>query len=368
MGVAALGLVLSGYLWWKHIQAAAGYCVGCGEAGGCGDLWIGRWSTVLSVVPVAALATGFYVAVLAYLWKVRPGGPSGGTSGGLAVAAGIPLGAATWFVFLQAQVLEQWCVLCLTDHAVGVGLAALLLARVKPRVWPAAGAGLAMVGVMAAMQWSIPSEPTMSPEDCVSRAGVATSGSAVEGQTLQLLDGAFTLDLAEEIVDGDPASGRHLVKLFDYQCPHCRHAWEVLQPLDGVAVVSLPVPLNPDCNPHVEALPKDFFAASCEMARLAVALNRVDPSAPAAFEAWAFGDGWPHTAEQTRAFAQTLVDPRRPGRGSGRPGRRRGGAAQRRALGRPQSAGPRRPARPPDPRRRDLHRPRRRRQYDPRSA
>lgn len=299
---------------------AAGAEVNSGGGADCGAVLGTKWSKLWGL-PVSGLAMGLYAVVLAaLLWRKRTGGVV------LCTAAAAVVGAAAWFTYLQLFELEAICKYCMADHALGVTLAGLLLwGATAKHLIPGVIVGLLGTGVLAGGQ--------LLSDDAV--FVVEGEGGTRAGQILTLLDGRLTLNLDEEMVVGDlsqldapgnkdvgasgsvsgggdasgSGGGRLIVKIADYNCPHCRHAHEVLHAMDDVAVVLLPMPLNPACNAYVNELPLPQFEHSCELARLAIAIHRIDPSQLEAYDHWAYGDGWPNTAEAGRAFAETLVDP-----------------------------------------------------------
>jgi uncharacterized membrane protein/protein-disulfide isomerase len=102
------------------------------------------------------------------------------------------------------------------------------------------------------------------------------------------------------------------VEIFDYSCPHCRSthrraikgARERLN--DELAVITLPLPLNTQCNPAIaQTGPK--FAESCEIAKLAVAVWKVDKEKFQEFHNWMFSGDAPRYAA-AKQKAETLVD------------------------------------------------------------
>jgi len=302
--LAAILIGLTGYLTVASMTGD-GTPAGCGDASGagCSEVLGTKWARVLGV-PVSGLAVGLYVVVLATLvQRKRLGGVV------LSVAATAIIGAAAWFMAVQLFFVQAICVYCTVDHALGVTLAVLLLvSTAKKHLLPGVIVGLLGTAGLVGLQ--------LASDEAV--FVVEGEGGTRAGQTLTLLDGRLTLNLDEEMIVGDVSqlanmeSGRVLVKMSDYNCPHCRKAHHVLKDtLPDVAVVLLPMPLNPTCNPYQAELPREQFVHSCELARLAIAIHRIDPAQLAAYDAWAYGDGWPHTADQGRAFAETLVDPLR---------------------------------------------------------
>lgn len=267
--------------------------IGCGDGSGCAGVLSSKWSKAFGV-PVSGLATGLYLVVLVTLvTRKRLGGVL------LAAAAAAVVGAAVWFTYVQVVEVQAICKYCMADHAIGLALAAVLLSATRAKaLLPGVVVGLLGTAVLVGVQLN-------TAEDAFVVAG---GGGERQGQTLTLLDGRLTLNLDEEIVHGDPESDRLLVKMYDYNCPHCRHAHRIAAELPGTTWVMLPVPMSPACNAYLPELPMAAMTHSCELARLALAIHRIDPGKLAAYDDWAYGEGWPHTAEQGRAFAETLVE------------------------------------------------------------
>ncbi|MEM9884057.1 MAG: vitamin K epoxide reductase family protein [Planctomycetota bacterium] len=303
LGLAVVALGLSGYLLAATL-AGDGRPAGCGDEGGCHAVLSSKWSQVFGL-PVSGLAVGVYVVVIATLLRrgreFRGGGPV------LAACAAAVLGAGAWFMWVQLGVVGAICAWCTAAHAAGAAMAVTLLIGTTARaVFTGFVPGLMGVAVIAGAQ-SVSDEPVFLVE---------TGGGERNGQILTLLDGRLVLDLSREMVVGDVSQldsggGRVIVKMSDHNCPHCRNAHDVLNDMTGVAVVLLPVPMDPGCNAHQAERPLPQFAESCRIAAVAWALHRVDRAALPAFEAWAYGEGWPHTAAAAEAFAATLVDPRK---------------------------------------------------------
>lgn len=97
------------------------------------------------------------------------------------------------------------------------------------------------------------------------------------------------------------------VEMFDYTCPHCRNTHFAIKGAqkhfgDDLAIVVLPVPLESSCN-RVAA--GGGHAGACELARIAVAVWRVDAERFREFHDWVFESrATPSTA---RARAESLV-------------------------------------------------------------
>ncbi|MBB6429554.1 vitamin K epoxide reductase family protein [Algisphaera agarilytica] len=264
---------------------------------GCGAVLVTKWSDFLGL-PVSALAAGLYLVMLVTLLKQK-------SLGGLVLGTGavLVIGAGLWFTYVQVFELRAMCPYCIASHAVGLVLAIVLLTHTAKRLLPPCLAiGMVGTAVLAAVQLNS-TDPVIIIE---------SGGGTRDGHTLSLLEDRLTLDLREEMVVGDVSQldrpdGWLVVKMFDYNCPHCRHAHEVVSQMNNLAVVLVPVPLDPRYNPYQREFPNDNFKHSHELARIALAIHRIDPEKLQAYEDWVYGEGWPQTTEAAQAFAGSLV-------------------------------------------------------------
>ena len=132
-----------------------------------------------------------------------------------------------------------------------------------------------------------------------------------EGRTLRLYNGAFQFNLREVPVIGSPDAPHVMLSLFDYSCHFCRTVhWQLLQAhrllSNQLAIVSLPMPLNPNCNHTVKRTHPDHVNA-CEYARLGLAVWRANRSKMEEFENWVFAPEKPVAPETVRQYAGLLV-------------------------------------------------------------
>jgi len=276
--------------------------VGCGTGSACDSVLGGRWATLFGIFPVSGIAAGIYLAFLLSLGVVlfsKDPGLKDTVSKVLIVLSGAIIGAAVWFICLQLFAEKALCKYCISAHALGILCAVMTLsALIKDTVawgkWLGAGVGLA--ALLAVLQ-------ALTAPDSIYQDGSSEEPFPMIAQDEAPLvgspDAEFVIDL-----------------LYDYQCSHCRvvHGLlpEVVDLFEGrVAFVLCPCPLSPKCNPYV---PKEEtrFEGSCELARLALAVHRLEPDAFEALDGWLFeaeGSGvWrPRTVEAARGRAAGLV-------------------------------------------------------------
>jgi hypothetical protein len=267
----------------------------------------------------------------------------------------VVLGAAAWFIALQAFVIRAFCPYCMTAHVGGAVMALLILlprqgvavalspkaarlptAPVRPGIRSPAfvAAGVLLVLVAGQVLYR-PATFLVQPMNAVGNpatefptagqlsqlgepgaaqpaaGGLGSAGRKPVGPFLDLHAGVFRLDLGEVPLVGRRDAPHVLVSLFDYTCSHCR---ALHQPLvetqralsNQLAIVSLPVPLDQTCNPTVRRQLAAHTNA-CVYARLGLAVWRADRQQMAGFEDWLFAGPTPPSTEAARDYAVQLV-------------------------------------------------------------
>lgn len=109
---------------------------------------------------------------------------------------------------------------------------------------------------------------------------------------------------------GNPDAKYIFVEMFDYTCPHCRNTHRAIDGAfkeygDDLAVIALPVPLDGSCNDTVRNT-SSSHADACELARISVAVWRVDQSKFRDFHDWLFSSSRRSSAS-ARQKAEQLV-------------------------------------------------------------
>ncbi len=327
---------------------------GCGPESGCDKVLSSRWAYVFGL-PVSIFAIPAYLALLGL---VRPGRVRWNLVFPLAL---LVLFAALWFVGVQTFQLRAFCKFCMTAHAAGV-LAALLLLKNAPlpAVRPAFGVAFALAGVaaLAAVQTFgpergpkqiasatrsnapvpaatnlaplAPSSTSTSPTPSSAApaagtnmatngliAALATNASAVpttasaRSTKFTIIDGRFTLDVTQLPISGPVDAPKRMAKLFDYTCKHCRDLQHLLRDFrrkypDQLVVVSLPLPLDSNCNPAVKKTPPAHEGA-CAYARLGLAVFHANPAKFEEFTEWIYEPERPPEISAAKAYAEKLV-------------------------------------------------------------
>lgn len=132
LGIALLslaGAIVSGISLQRHYaKSTTTYC-DFGEKFNCDVVNRSEYSTVMGI-PVAAIGVAGYalLLILSTYYRSRAETPTR-----LLIAAFAGLGFALYLTYVEAYVLETWCILCLSSLAL-ISLVSLLAGVVKLRV------------------------------------------------------------------------------------------------------------------------------------------------------------------------------------------------------------------------------------------
>ncbi len=137
-----------------------------------------------------------------------------------------------------------------------------------------------------------------------------TTNSAAAAE-FPLFGGAVQLNLREVPVIGRRDAPHVLVSLYDYSCHHCRIMHGHLQTIrrlfgNDLAIVSLPMPLDPQCNYTVRRAHPDHVNA-CAYAKAGLAVWRANPAKLEQFDDWIFKPDRPPPPAEVNAYAAQLV-------------------------------------------------------------
>ena len=289
--------------------AADSQVPGCGEGSGCGEVLTSKYAKLLGL-PVSAFAAAIYVA-LAGLWLARRRLGRRDAPAGLQVlpaAIGLSvIGSAGWFTYLQLFDLQAICPYCMADHAMGVAAAVAALVGLRA-IGPGRWATAIVVAAIAVTALAVIQASDTQPLDYV---GEGDGQATHTGRQLTLFDGQLQLDIAAEPHAGDVNAPHAIVLMYDFACPHCRHAHKTLDELVAsgereVVLVMLPIAIHPSCNPHMSNTPPRFDE-SCDLARAALAVWVADPGKFAEMERWMYEPLLPRKAADARQKAIELV-------------------------------------------------------------
>ena len=134
-----------------------------------------------------------------------------------------------------------------------------------------------------------------------------------EERLVGISGGSIKLNVAHWPLSGNADAEKIFIEMFDYTCPHCRENFKTIQAAkeqmgeDKIATMVLCVPMNSNCNGTVR-VNHAKHAEACELAKLAVAVWRVDPEQFQVFHEWMFEGDQAPTAAAARAKAIELVD------------------------------------------------------------
>jgi uncharacterized membrane protein len=318
---------ISSYL--LAVSLSNGQVAGCGTGSSCDAVLQSRWAYVLGL-PVSALAVIVDLALLLTTFscgtkstvKQRRGAWEILVSGAVMV-----LGAALWFTALQVFVLQRYCPWCLTAHACGAVAAVLLLLRVpvsearerrekdpgvsSDRLVKFSALALVAVAALGVAQTFAPGKTysvTVMPE---TTKPAPSTPSAPAARVLEVFGGRVKLNLAEVPLWGSPNAPQQLISLFDYTCSHCREMHERVEEVqksfsNRLAVISLPMPLDAQCNTLIKRThPKQING--CQYARLGLAVALAKPDAIKAYDDWVFATLTPPPLAEATNQAVLLV-------------------------------------------------------------
>lgn len=320
--LGAIALVLSFIL---CIHALSGHgLIGCSAGSSCNEVLGSRWSFLLGLIPVSALATLLYLVLLVCVLlrdslAEDPAFQKYVDSFCL-FGAGAVIGSAIWFIWLQKNMIRAFCPYCMSAHVAGVCFSILIIVRRFGRDSDGLVCGKTVFKTLLCLL-----------------CGLLAAGALAATQLLTTPRTAFERGFVPEALPqcdphqlpsyGNPDAGTVVTLLYDYRCSHCRKIHGMLPELAGLlgpdfVIVTCPVPLSLACNPYVRAS-EDRFEGSCELTRYALALWRTDRNAFAAFDRWLFSTsdeesgqvfvsrtGWyPRDLEQARSKAESLIGP-----------------------------------------------------------
>jgi uncharacterized membrane protein/protein-disulfide isomerase len=314
--LALLGLTLSVFLFIEAL-AGSGGLPGCAPGSSCDTVLNSRWSQWLGL-PVAAPALLLYATVLASSLHLHPQAPPSRQrfAWSFMIFASVTLlAAALWFTALQLWVIRALCKYCLAAHTTGFLLSVIILLRAPLRSLHPTRSAIALTLSLAAAVTLIAGQllylpPTTRTEHFTS---IDFDTGPAPDRRISILGGRVQLSPLQFPIVGSPDAPLLIVELYDYTCPQCRLLHEQLAQVQNrypsqLALVKLAVPLDSDCNPVVKKT-ADLHQHACELAQLAMAVWKADPSQFAPFDAWLFQPPQPPSPDQARAYAETLVTP-----------------------------------------------------------
>src|SRR5580704_8569963 len=154
-----------------------------------------------------------------------------------------------------------------------------------------------------------PAAKTASDKD-VKKAPEAKT-AAKKRRIVTVGGGQVSLDIRHWPLLGKPDAKYVFVEMFDYTCPYCRATHQAVRGAmehfgDDLAIIALPVPLDAACNRSVTQTAPEH-AEACEIAKIAVAVWRVNRAKFAEFHSWLFDPSSRPTAADALQHAAQLV-------------------------------------------------------------
>jgi protein-disulfide isomerase/uncharacterized membrane protein len=177
---------------------------------------------------------------------------------------------------------------------------------------------LQLIAPQSAMISALPVQEEAAQEKAVQEEGEAKSEQAEEKKDqeepriISLNGGAYRLDASHWPLAGKKDADLVFVEMFDYTCPHCRENHRSIKDAvarigeDKVAILAFVTPLNANCNNTLRSTDPQH-AEACDLARIAIAVWRVDAEKFGQFHEWMFEGHGPPTAAKARTHAQELV-------------------------------------------------------------
>lgn len=128
---------------------------------------------------------------------------------------------------------------------------------------------------------------------------------------IRLHRGLIQLPVGELPQMGNPDAKYWIISLFDYTCKHCRHMHHDLELAlekygDQLGILSLPTPLDANCNPMMQSTPKAHQNA-CDYARLGLAVWRANPKKFPEFDEYLFQPETPPALTEATTYAAELI-------------------------------------------------------------
>lgn len=275
---------------------------GCGGSSACGAIVASRWSKV-GMFPVAGVGAVVYLALTAVALTICVNGPSRALQGTVLCLSLMPVGVALWFIVVQALVVRRFCIYCNLVHIFGAVGCTLTMSAIHPSVelMFAVGslAGTCVVLLIAA-QFVLPSrnyailrvralrdESHVTPSQCIPTSTTPEDRPLPKAtlhdvlpQRVSLLDDLIELRTDEWPMLGSPRAAKFIALIFDYTCTTCRIVHHVVNETvtsdSTVAILLLPLPQNPGCNPEVAEI-YEGRGYACQYARLGIAVWQSRP-------------------------------------------------------------------------------------------
>jgi uncharacterized membrane protein len=297
---AVVALVGCGLILKQSVDGAD--AAGCAPAVGCAPVLSSSWSRWFGV-PV--VIPGFFL----YLAILLATGPAASAEQplakrlgwlALAVLAITAGGSGVWFIALQARMLGAVCLYCMAVHFCGFLIAILTAVALLRRHRDGAVLSAGEAG------WTLLAAPLL-----LYATLIAGQLGSPQPSLFDLRKDHVDLAATDLPVLGSHRAAHALIVMSDYACEHCRELHPLITQVlrrygPALAVLELPVPLNPQCNPAVAGMARSNIV-TCDLARIALAVWRVRPEKFAEVHAWLLEPVLPRMPDEAREYAARVV-------------------------------------------------------------
>ena len=128
-----------------------------------------------------------------------------------------------------------------------------------------------------------------------------------KGREIAFLGRAFTIHSGEHPIVGSPDATAVGIEMMDYTCDHCRELHRLVKQAkahygDRVALLVLPCPLSPDCNPGI-VKHDPAHAIACPLAKLAIAVWKTKREEFPSYHDWLMERTEPPSLQEATAEA-----------------------------------------------------------------
>ncbi len=269
-------------------------------------------------LPVSVPALGVYLSLLVLTFPASKVAADPLRRRAIFSLAALIVASIAWFGFVQEVIIRHWCKFCLATHFAALAAVICLIVAARRKTVEGAEQGIgqrgdaAIIGVTAFAGLALLiAGQTFVRKTLYRVTQVSANPPAASAGTLRLFNDQFHLDPDDLPLIGTSVSSNYMISLFDYTCSHCRKLHPLLRNLaraytGQLAIISLPVPLDAECNPLLKET-AEANAHACDYARLGLAVFHTRPSAFSEFDDWMFDSEPTPTLEAAREKAGDLV-------------------------------------------------------------
>ena len=310
--LSLLGILVSGYLLSIHVRFTSGQAsltesctlVTSGEAQGCANVAVSNYSAVLGV-PVAAIAMGFYVALLMLVfWAMRNYQSAYEPLYVSFLLSTLSIVVTVIMFYISRFVLKAFCEGCAMLWLINLAIWPCFVKQLGLGWGNAVAANLELLrpGKLNLKRERVSGSLVVAIASVLIFAVIGASAKGLGGQASQMGTGTLISEfqsagqvfLPPESYGGPQAKGQveaspvpvlDIVEFADFQCPACRMAAQFLKPFamkykDKVRLTFHNFPLDGSCNPLV---PHGQHSFACAAARHGICAGKQG-------KFWAFHD------------------------------------------------------------------------------